>query len=148
MKATAHCGLGQQLGRVAGNWFDQHQCGRRASRRRHELDQGMGREARIRCVAIRRQSLVLGTESQPAISQNAGQILVPTRVSSDTNWVDVGSERQQFRHQVGRDALGLGRGADVYTGVSDPSFNVAPMRGAQIVIGDPSPPAAGGGVKD
>lgn len=70
-----------------------------------------------------------GQNPNPAIAQNASQILVPTRISPDTNWVDVGfGEATVFAIKSDGTLWAWGRDAHVYTGVSDPSLDAAPVR--------------------
>ena len=70
-----------------------------------------------------------GQNPDPAIAQTNGQILVPTRVSPDTNWVDVGmGEATVFGIKSDGTLWAWGRNAHVYTGVTNTTLNVAPLR--------------------
>src|SRR6185295_569445 len=62
-------------------------------------------------------------------NQTKGQFLVPTRVSPDTNWVDVGfGEGTVFGIKSDGTLWAWGRNADVFTGVKDTVLNVSPVR--------------------
>ena len=70
-----------------------------------------------------------GDNPDPAFDMHVGQILVPTRISPDTNWVDVGSGREYgLRHQIGWDAVDLGAECACLYRVQDPALDATPTR--------------------
>jgi alpha-tubulin suppressor-like RCC1 family protein len=71
-----------------------------------------------------------GENPNPAFAQGANQILVPTRVSPDTNWTDVGFGTEDTVFAVKSDGTlwAWGRQAHVYTSVTNQSLDATPIR--------------------
>jgi len=66
----------------------------------------------------------------PAFAQGSNQIVVPTRITPDTNWTDVGFGTEDTVFAIKSDGTlwAWGRQAHVYTGVTNQNLDTIPIR--------------------